>query len=1030
MHRLVLVEPLAGDYQGVLAQHGAAGGTIGLTMNATPLSPADLAKALSRRPRVVLPRVTRNRLDTTLRSLALRPTKVLEGSTSPNEHAVRFGCLLEEAPRASDIVAAWKQVLDEGMGITVSEAILLEGYFSTGSAVIPSLLPGGMRYLKTLQIIRERASIALHDYAREINWRRPVLFVQILKVARGYLRDIVGHTELTREEYRREFTGRLGVSTVLIGRFEAIDRQDAREAVEALRLSLEQGNAAETAVPYLLEAATLLFDAGGDARELETILEFGRACLAPKSFELSPTAQLAACDVYLRLASSSTGHDRLSALQAARSSIDTAVLLAADGDDKVAGKLMAALVTELDRDPTLLDTHSVVGLRLPFGIRTSMETPTLVKLFAAGLFEAIADQASSGDPLARGVCADLLELANTSVADPVALKRIIEFRAGNRRRDPLADERSRLLSLRDKLLVAKAEADARQRGEVVKELILMSVAAPASASPILLIAQDVEANGPVELLSETADSGSVIARAAVAGDWKELMRTAAGRAINNPDLSIAPMGGRSGVTTVGDYYGLVGQTFVFKDVYAVAVEREQRRAADLRAAINAAGRADDFLVSEHLDTVPLGADTVRSIRRFIPGRPVSIAAQEADHDERVTLLARTAEYLGFMNTVEEATQDGVRRELKVKEVGRWIRAIGVSEPIGHFDEWWTLVSDAGVTRRRDAHLDNWVLTSDGHLLALDLEAIGSRPVGYELAQITDDRVLLDPLDWDARRAIFDSYRAARGYTVGDQEIEWSSYEASLAARAVGKLTWSDASPEQQEHARALLEEIAARGVEEGLRKWARASLDAWRRQRGLADLSSGELDMDRHRRRRVSKAMAYHLRHGEAIKVDPDGWVSLAELAAAIGGGVTENEIAIVASTLSEPRFEFRDNLVRARYGHTRNILHISSQSGDLSDVRAYHATNLESAHRIIELAEGLKPMERQFVHLSKDRLEALRSGLRHGAPLLLSAAASQISGAMVAAGNTLVAPAVSSELLRVEPISTYWDLVPRLPAT
>lgn len=100
------------------------------------------------------------------------------------------------------------------------------------------------------------------------------------------------------------------------------------------------------------------------------------------------------------------------------------------------------------------------------------------------------------------------------------------------------------------------------------------------------------------------------------------------------------------------------------------------------------------------------------------------------------------------------------------------------------------------------------------------------------------------------------------------------------------------------------------------------------------------------------------------------------------------------------------------------------------SDVRAYHATSLESAHDIVGLAEGLKPMERQFVHLSKDRLDALRAGLRRGAPLLLSVSASQVSGAMIAAGNTLVAPAVESELLRLEPISTYWDLVPHVDLT
>ena len=994
------------------------------------ITPGELAKALAKNPRVPLPSETRSRLQKTLSILALRPEAVAAGTAAANEHGVRFECLLEDAPRAIDIVAAWRRVLDEDLHPTVTEALLLETYFSSGAHTLVPLLPAGMRYLKTLQVIRERAGIALHDYAREINWRRPVLFVQILKVARGYLRDVAGRPELTREEFRREFTGRLGVTSVLIGRFEPIHRQDAEEAVEALRLSLEQTNSPDTAVPYLLEAATLVFDAGGDMTHLQAALEYGRECLSSRRFDLSPTAQLAACDIYLRLASVASGQARSSALSSARESIDTAVQRAGKGDTKIAARLMAILVSELEQDPGLLDEHSIAGLRLPFCIRTPSETPTLVTRFSAELVRSIAGQASSGDLLARGVCADLLELANASGTDPNTLRRIVEFRTGSRRQDALSDERSQLLSLRDQLQLASGAADARRRGDVIKELILMSMASPTSASPILLIAQDVEANGPVKLSSKTSGRGSAIARAVVAGDWQELLRTAASRAVNSPDLSVAPMGGRSGVTTVGDYYGLVAQTFVFKEVQAVAVEREQPRAAALRASISAAGRTGDYVVCEYLDSEPLGNDMVRSIRRFVPGHAVSIAAYASDRDERVALLARTAAYLGFMNSVETATSNGVRKELKAKEVGRWIRAVGVSEPTAHFEDWWNLVSKVGMTRRRDAHLDNWVVTADGRLLALDLEATGCRPVGYELAQITDDHAVVEPNDWAARRAVFQSYRDARQDTAGQHESEWSAYEASLAARAVGKLTWSSATPEEQEHARALLESIAECGSEEGVRDWARNSLDAWRRQRGLANLSSGELNMDRHRRRRVSKAMAFHLRHGDRVSVDPDGWASLAELANAIGSGVTETEIAIVASTLSEPRFEFRDNLVRARYGHTRNVPMIMRTAGKPSEVRAYHATSLESVHHIIELAEGLKPMERQFVHLSKDRREALRAGLRRGTLLLLSMSASQVPGAMVAAGNTLVAPAVPSAMLRLEPVSTYWDLVPRLGLT
>ncbi len=989
------------------------------------ISPGALAKALERNPRVPLPSETRSRLQKTLNSLALRPEAAAGTVATVDEHEVRFDCLLEDAPRAGDIVAAWSRVLQDDLRPTVAEALLLESYFSSGAPVVTPLLPGGMRYFKTLQVIRERTAIALHDYAREINWRRPVLFVQVLKVARGYLRDVVGRPELTRKEFRREFTGRLGVTSVIIGRFEAIDRQDAEEAVETLRLSLEQGNSPETAVPYLLEAATLVFDAGGDASSLQSCLEFARQRLPAARFSMNPTALLATSDVYLRLASVATGENRRSALSTAMQNADCAVRAAGKGDTKIAACLMATLIKRLEHDPDLLDQHAISGLRLPFGIRTLAETPTLVTRFSADLVRSIADQARSGDPLARGVCADLLELTDADGTNPTALRQIVDFRSTARRGTPL-DERSQLLSLRDQLHLASSAADVRRRGDLVKELILMSIASPTSASPLLLIAQDIEGHGPVALSSKTNVRGSAVARAAVAGDSRALLRMAANRAATSPDLSVAPMGGRSDVTTVGDYYGLVAQTFIFKEMQPITLEREQARAAELGAAIVRAGLSEDYLVCEYLDATPLDNGMIRSVRRFVPGRSVSMAVNACSYEERVSILSRTAAFLGFMNSVEAATPNGVRKDLKAKEVGRWIRALGVAEANTHFEDWWTLVSQVGVTRRRDAHLDNWVLAADGRLLALDLEATGCRPTGYELAQITDDHGSLEPDDWAARRSVFNRYYDAR-QDKGTREDEWSAYQASLAARAVGKLTWSSATPDQQEHARALLESITEHGSEESVRRWARSSLNAWRRRRGLANLSSGELNMNRHRRRRLSKAMAFHLRHGDRVNLDGDGWASLGELVDAIGSGATETEVAIVASTLSEPRFEFRDHMVRARYGHTRTIQGIMRDARKPREFRAYHATDLDSAHHIVELAEGLSPMKRQFVHLSTDRGEALHAGMRRGSTVLLSISASAVPGAMIAAGNTLVAPAVASELVRVEPVSAYWGLVPRM---
>ncbi|RYF30517.1 MAG: hypothetical protein EOO23_04965, partial [Comamonadaceae bacterium] len=650
-------------------------------------TPAMLARALEKNPRVPLPTETRNFLDTTLSTLALRPEEPAAGTAKFDEHCVRFGCLLEDAPRATDIVTAWRRVLDESLSPTVAEALLFETYFSTGAPIITPLLPGGMKYFKTLQVVRERTAIALHDYAREINWRRPVLFVQILKVARGFLRDVVGHPELTREEFRREFTGRLGVTSVLIGRFEQIDRQDAEEALQALKLSLEQGNSADTAVPYLLEAATLVVDTGGDESELHSWLDYGFSCLPANRFNRNPPALLAASDVYLRLAFLASGRARQVALSAAKRSIDIAVQRAAKGDTKIAARLMATLLKKLGDNSGLLDEYGVVGLRLPFCIRTTAETPGLVARFSADLLTSIAGQAKSGDPLARGVCADLLELSNTRGADPDALRRIVDFRSPSHLRASI-DERSRLLSLRDQLQLIPGSTDLRQRREVIRELVLMSLATPTSASPILLIAQDVETNGPIALSTKSSSGGSALAQAVVTGDYRELLRMAASRAANSPDLSVTPLGGRSDVTTVGDYYGLVAQTFIFKEVRTIAVEREQARADVLRASISQSGRTREYLVCEYLDSVPLAPGVVRSVRRFVPGQPMSVAIRASDQTDRLSLLCRTAAFLGFMNSVEPGSPIGVRKDLKTKEVGRWIRALGVAEPTAHFDQWW------------------------------------------------------------------------------------------------------------------------------------------------------------------------------------------------------------------------------------------------------------------------------------------------------------------------------------------------------
>ncbi|WP_284328082.1 RNA 2'-phosphotransferase [Demequina litorisediminis] len=473
------------------------------------------------------------------------------------------------------------------------------------------------------------------------------------------------------------------------------------------------------------------------------------------------------------------------------------------------------------------------------------------------------------------------------------------------------------------------------------------------------------------------------------------------------------------------------ENFTIKVMRAEGVEREAARLKDLRQAIDEANAGGEFALPEHLAELDVGDGNRRCLRRYVPGNSARIVVERESVQRADALLKRIAAFLALMNRVESASPEGVRRGLKEREVGRWLRAIGERSHIEAFEQWWSLVSGVKPVRRRDAHLDNWVLTSDGCVLALDLEAIGSRPAGYELAQVTDDAPLLAPGDWRRRREIFDAYLAGLGQqNVADITALWVSYQAAVAARALRRLTLDNASSDDQAHAQATLEGLADNVQQATLSDWARRVLTAWRRTRGLSDLKSEELAISDHRRIRVSRSMAYHLRHGEMVNVDGEGWASVADLACAIANGVTEREVAIVASTLSDPRFEFRDGLVRARYGHSRTVtLDDAKIAFAGSPPRAFHATSTSGAARIFDAREGLRPMSRIFVHLSRSAPEAIRAGARHGYPLLLVTDGRRARSLISRGGQTVVAPRLGFREIAIETLASHWPLLPPIVA-
>ncbi len=138
--------------------------------------------------------------------------------------------------------------------------------------------------------------------------------------------------------------------------------------------------------------------------------------------------------------------------------------------------------------------------------------------------------------------------------------------------------------------------------------------------------------------------------------------------------------------------------------------------------------------------------------------------------------------------------------------------------------------------------------------------------------------------------------------------------------------------------------------------------------------------------KRTSRFLSLILRHQPesiGLRLDSEGWVDVPVLLAAMkqnGRSISEEELNLVVSQNDKKRFTLRDGRIRANQGHSIPVdLELKPQT---PPEHLYHGT----ADRFLEaiLRQGLKPMTRQHVHLSKDQETALSVGRRHGRPVVL----------------------------------------------
>ncbi len=175
---------------------------------------------------------------------------------------------------------------------------------------------------------------------------------------------------------------------------------------------------------------------------------------------------------------------------------------------------------------------------------------------------------------------------------------------------------------------------------------------------------------------------------------------------------------------------------------------------------------------------------------------------------------------------------------------------------------------------------------------------------------------------------------------------------------------------------------------------------------------------------KLSKEISYALRHAPweyELELDSEGFVPVEQLINAINESgnydrpITISDLEHIIEISDKKRHEIQGDKIRALYGHSIPM-HISKEVIVPPDI-LYHGTTHKALDSILNA--GLKPMGRQYVHLSVDTDTAMQVGKRRDrSPVLLKidSAAAYTDGVAFYAGNdkVVLADSIPSQYIDV----------------
>lgn len=886
----------------------------------------------------------------------------------------------------------WHKVLREQNHFPAPVLLLmLEHMRRNPAGMRASLKSFKLEFSKTLANVAYRAADALHEDAKYSFAGHEIdVAIARFRAALCEFRFAI-ESRLLSESTRRIATGKYATAVAMIGRWVNVSPETVSRALSYSEESMALGNRKPETLTYRLELLVQLFDLTGKAKLLQDALE-----LLTNNSNIVASSELAEVEARYRLALlaepgtiSFKEHLEIAKGKLKRSRPQGTV-------DETRCSVLSTLVAVAEQASLTIPARST---SIPRGLLTLMATKPSAELWGA----------------IRSVIGGLDNLRKDRGSVPSAVLSAQFLRQ-------MADGPDELLKADDLSQYVEITAWLSKKASYNRHLQWEAGAAALStakqtgnldlAHRALEIFKALTSTHPTWPLPYI---GIARVREYLAGLYdKEVFpaadswREAAILALNSPIYARSNLGGRNEVFAVTDARGFISDTFVFKRTTKEKAEHEALMLSSLRREITRLGDANLFEVPRSLAIVEVVSDDDRRwvhVSQRAAGRLVSgLSAEESS-----SVLEPITDLLAVFHRVGGSAPAGKSAWRSQKDyLKMWARTLFSPQQAERFVD--SLRSkfprELPLVRKRDGHASNWLVDPAGRIVAIDLESTDFVPIGYDVSQLIEDNALIpaNPEGWRRRIAIMERYLSRMGNPLSKSALV-AAYGWFALTRALRLGTERDAGKQLRRHARELCVLLAEFG-DDATQSLARELLQALSR----IEQANTEDSVPSHDHRRLSKSMAYQLRHegpNNGIAIDETGFASMDDLALALK--VDSSQLLAVAEHPGEPRFEVRDGRIRALYGHTLNVV-IEAGIKVGNPTALYHGSSWFVLDAVIK--DGLIPMQRRVVHLTNIAAEAMAVGARKGAPIIF--AIDQLHDEEPVAEGIWVAPCIPPNRLSI----------------